>query len=110
MSSSSGSRTLPRGASGPPLARLLEAAPEVEEVVRPARDRYRDHRVDEHLHPGVVVIVCGDQGEDGRHLDDRLHLAEAGGGMTTPCWPAAMRRPLTANSRAITTIATQAAS
>ena len=29
-------------------------------------------------------------------------------GMTTPCWPAATRRPLTANSRATTTMATQA--
>ena len=31
-------------------------------------------------------------------------------GITTPCWPAAIRSPLTANSRAMITIATQAAS
>ena len=31
-------------------------------------------------------------------------------GITTPCWPAAMRSPLTANSRAMITIATQPAS
>ena len=30
--------------------------------------------------------------------------------MTTPCWPAAMRRPLTANSRAMISIPTHAAS
>ncbi len=29
--------------------------------------------------------------------------------MTMPCWPAATRSPLTANSRAMITIATQAA-
>ena len=31
-------------------------------------------------------------------------------GITTPCCPAAMRRPLTANSRAMITIATQGSS
>ena len=30
-------------------------------------------------------------------------------GITTPCWPAAIRRPLTANSLAMITIATHAA-
>ena len=58
---------------------LVDAAAEAEEVIGAADDGYRDGGVDEDVDPGGRG-VGGDQGDHGGDLEDRLRLAEPGGG------------------------------
>ena len=93
----------------PRARRLLEPAAEVEEVVGARHHRHEHHRVDERLDPGGVVVGAAISASTAATWTIVFTLPSPLAGMTTPCWPAAMRSPLTANSRAMITIATQAA-
>ena len=93
------------------LVALAEPAPQPEEVVDARQHGHRDGRVDEQVEPQRSRIAGGDQREHHRDLHARSSPCRTGSPRSRrPAPPAAMRIAVTANSRAMITIATHAAS